>query len=283
MNGSEIMYIDGLGYVDANIYNAYSVGNVTKASSNTNTQAVGQSVFDQLLEQEKTNQAPQEKTVDLDSIFKEASEKYDVPVNLLKAVAKAESNFNPDATSHCGAMGIMQLMPSTAESLGVKDAYDPYDNIMGGAKLLSQLDKLYDGDIKLMLAGYNAGPGNVEKYDGIPPFKETQNYVVKVLQYLDEGVNINGKTVTVDASNVSEETNTTEMTDTLYTKGNLDEVFSYSEYEILMKYFETMLDIIASIGDTDGDSSSSDSGDDSLANLFRLGSIQYNKGNIDLL
>lgn len=283
MNGSEIMYIDGLGYVDENIYNAYNVGNVTKASSNTNTQAVGQSVFDQLLEQEKTNQAPQEKTVDLDSIFKEASEKYDVPVNLLKAVAKAESNFNPDATSHCGAMGIMQLMPSTAESLGVKDAYDPYENIMGGAKLLSQLDKLYNGDIKLMLAGYNAGPGNVEKYDGIPPFKETQNYVVKVMQYLDEGVDINGKTVTVDASNIAQEANNTEQTDSLYTKGNLDEIFSYSEYEILMKYFETMLDIIASIGDTDGDSSSSDNGDDSLANLFRLGSIQYNKGNIDLL
>lgn len=271
------MYIDGLGYIDENVYNAYNVANTSKTSSNSTTQNVSQSVFDQLLEQEKTNIAAQDKTVDLDSIFKEASEKYNVSVNLLKAVAKAESNFNPDATSHCGAMGIMQLMPSTAESLGVKDAYDPYENIMGGAKLLSQLQNLYDGDTKLMLAGYNAGTGNVEKYDGIPPFEETQNYVAKVLQYLNEGVDTNGKTVTVSSTD-----QTTQTTDSFYTTSNLDDTFSYSEYEILMQYYETMLDIIASIGDTDDNSSSSDS-DDSLADLFRLGSIQYNKNTINLL
>lgn len=277
------MYIDGIGYLDDSIYNAYAVSNATKASSNTTTQSVGQSVFDQLLEQEKANQAQTEKTINLDSIFEEASKKYGVSVDLLKAVAKAESNFNPDATSHCGAMGIMQLMPSTAESLGVTDAYDPYQNIMGGAKLLSQLDKLYDGNIKLMLAGYNAGPGNVEKYNGVPPFEETQNYVVTVMRYLDEGVDTNGKTVSVKGDTPEQE-NTASVTDQqlVALQDKLDEYFSYAEYQMLMTYFDTMMNIISSMGDTDGSSSNSD-GDDSLADLFRLGNIQYNKNNINLI
>ena len=119
--------------------------------------------------------------IDLDEIFNTASETYCVPVSLLKAVAKAESNFNPNATSSCGAMGIMQLMPSTASSLGVTNAYDPKQNIMGGAKLLSQLLQQFHGDTALAVAAYNAGSGNVLKYDGIPPFKETQNYVEAVM------------------------------------------------------------------------------------------------------
>ncbi len=277
------MYIEGLGYVDENIYNAYNVSNATKASTNPVTQSVGQSVFDQLLEQEKANQVQEEKTVDLDSIFKEASDKYGISVDLLKAVAKAESNFNPEATSHCGAMGIMQLMPSTAQSLGVKDAYDPYENIMGGAKLLSQLDKMYDGNVKLMLAGYNAGPGNVEKYNGVPPFEETQNYVATIMRYLDEGVDTAGKTVNVSSENVSDSDNalTKAALDGLQDK--LDDYFSYAEYQMLMTYFDTMMNIISSIGDTDGSSFASDNGDDSLADLFRLGNIQYNRNNINLL
>lgn len=287
-NGSDNMYIEGLGYIDENVYNAYTVANVTKASANQTTQSVGQSVFDQLLEQEKANIAPAEKTVDLDSIFKEASDKYGISVDLLKAVAKAESNFNPEATSHCGAMGIMQLMPSTAESLGVKNAYDPYENIMGGAKLLSQLDKLYDGNVKLMLAGYNAGPGNVEKYNGIPPFEETQNYVARIMHYLDEGVDTSGITVNVNASNIAG--TTSDITNASLTdqalkslSDKLDEYFSYAEYQMLMTYFDTMMNIISSIGDTDGSYNSGNEGDDSLADLFRLGNIQYNKNNINLL
>lgn len=120
----------------------------------------------------------------LDAIFQKASKKYGVDVNLLKAIAKAESNFNPNCTSHCGAMGIMQLMPGTAKGLGVKDAYDPEQNIMGGAKLISNLLDKYDGSLSLALAGYNAGTGNVKKYGGVPPFKETQNYIKKVNEYL---------------------------------------------------------------------------------------------------
>jgi hypothetical protein len=119
----------------------------------------------------------------LQKYFEKAAEKYNVDVNLLKAMAKVESNFNASATSSAGAMGIMQLMPSTAKSLGISDAYDAYDNIMGGAKIISQYLKKYNGDTSLALAAYNAGGGNVDKYGGIPPFSETKSYVKKVLNY----------------------------------------------------------------------------------------------------
>ena len=119
----------------------------------------------------------------LEEYFKEASETYGVDINLLKAIARQESNFNPSATSSAGAMGVMQLMPSTAKGLGVTNAYDAQQNIMGGAKLMAQNLKKYNGDVSLALAAYNAGGGNVDKYGGIPPFKETQYYVKKVLGY----------------------------------------------------------------------------------------------------
>ena len=122
--------------------------------------------------------------VGLDAIFQAASLKYGVPVNMLKAVAKAESDFRPNVTSKSGAMGIMQLMPGTAKALGVTDAYDPEQNIMGGAKYLSQMLDKFGGDTQLALAAYNAGPGNVTKYGGIPPFKETQNYVQTVMGHM---------------------------------------------------------------------------------------------------
>lgn len=119
----------------------------------------------------------------LEAYFKEAAATYNIDENLLKAVAKAESGFDPSATSSAGAMGVMQLMPSTAKSLGITNAYNAKDNIMGGARILAQNLSRYDGDLSLALAGYNAGCGNVDKYGGIPPFKETQNYVKKVLSY----------------------------------------------------------------------------------------------------
>lgn len=124
---------------------------------------------------------------ELNRIFEEAAEKYQVPIALLKAVAKAESNFNPEDVSSSGAMGIMQLMPETAKGLGVTDPFDPEQNIMGGAKYLADKLAMYDGNVELALAAYNAGSGNVAKYGGVPPFEETKTYIKRVLSYMEEG------------------------------------------------------------------------------------------------
>ncbi len=126
---------------------------------------------------------------DFEAYFQAASEAYGVPVNLLKAVAKAESAFDPTAVSHCGAQGVMQLMPATARAMGVTDAFDPAQNIMGGAKYLSQMLDTFDGDVSLAVAAYNAGPGAVKKHDGIP-YESTRNYVNKVLDYAGGDISI---------------------------------------------------------------------------------------------
>lgn len=114
-------------------------------------------------------------------IINEVSNKYDVDPKLIEALVKQESGFNPSAKSKAGALGLMQLMPSTAKGLGVTDPMDVRQNIEGGVKYVKSMLDRFNGNIILALAAYNAGPNAVKKYDGVPPYKETQNYVRSIL------------------------------------------------------------------------------------------------------
>ncbi|MGD6801610.1 lytic transglycosylase domain-containing protein [Rossellomorea aquimaris] len=116
----------------------------------------------------------------IQQIISRAAQQYNLPVKLISSVISQESGFNPDAVSHAGASGLMQLMPATARGLGVTDIFDPEQNVFAGTKYLRQMMDKYNGSLEMALAAYNAGPGNVDKYNGIPPFKETIQYVQKV-------------------------------------------------------------------------------------------------------
>uniref|UniRef100_A0A832DGN8 Murein transglycosylase n=1 Tax=Ignavibacterium album TaxID=591197 RepID=A0A832DGN8_9BACT len=120
-----------------------------------------------------------------EQIIQEASETHGVDKNIIKAVILAESAGKEDAISTANAKGLMQLIDATADYLGVRNVWNPKENIFGGTKYLAELLRKYDGDLKLALAGYNAGPGNVDKYNDIPPFTETQTYVKRVMGYLN--------------------------------------------------------------------------------------------------
>jgi Transglycosylase SLT domain/Domain of unknown function (DUF4124) len=113
----------------------------------------------------------------------EAAERYGVPVKLVSAVIRAESGFNPRAVSRSGAQGLMQLMPTTASILGVRNSFDPRENIDGGVRHLRGLIERYPHSLPLAIAAYNAGERAVKQYGGIPPYPETQDYVTKVLQF----------------------------------------------------------------------------------------------------
>ena len=172
-----------------NVTDVQNITNVSKNSSTKKSTSNSNSVsFDSYTKKKYT----------YSDIFKAASKKYNISQELLEAVALTESSFRPNATSYCGAMGIMQLMPATAKSLGVSDAYNPVENIMGGAKYLSQMMKKYKGNVSLTLAAYNGGPGNVAKYGGVPSF--CKSYVNKVTNYMKKGVDVPNKSITVDTA-----------------------------------------------------------------------------------
>lgn len=133
-----------------------------------------------------TSAAQQMNSASVQPYVAEAANKYDVDPALIEAVIKQESAYNATAQSHVGAQGLMQLMPATAKELGVENSLDPRQNVMGGAKYLRQLMDQFDGNLTKVIAGYNAGPGAVSHYGGVPPYSETQNYVAKVLQNYDD-------------------------------------------------------------------------------------------------
>lgn len=122
-----------------------------------------------------------------DSMIRQIAFHHGVDPDLVKGIIHVESGYNPQALSSKGAMGLMQLMPETASILGVTDPWDPLENITGGTKYVSYLLKKYNGDLTKVLAAYNAGPGAVDSYDGIPPYQETQDYVRSVLGILNGG------------------------------------------------------------------------------------------------
>ena len=164
-------------------------GNIYLVSQGENIRQTQQTDFDGMINQISSG------SESLDDIFKEVSDEYGVDLNLLKAVAKAESDFDTEAVSSCGAQGIMQLMPTTAQSLGVEDPFDARQNITGGAKMLAYLLDDYNGNVSLALAAYNAGSGAVSRYGGVPPYNETLRYIDRINDILGGVLSNDSRTI----------------------------------------------------------------------------------------
>lgn len=141
----------------------------------------------------KSREPFRERAKKFDHFIKWAARSFELDPALIKAVIHAESAFDHNATSHAGAQGLMQLMPATARSHGVTNSYNPHQNIMGGSKHLRYLMDKYNGEIELVLAAYNAGEVPVRKYKGIPPYKETQQYVKRVIKFYEKYSKEQGK------------------------------------------------------------------------------------------
>jgi soluble lytic murein transglycosylase-like protein len=178
--------------LDGNIYRVVEENDLSQTGDLTDSSEVTfDNVYNYLVEFENssdesvTGDVSQDDETDLDAIFASASSSTGVDVNLLKAVAQAESGFDTEAVSSCGAMGIMQLMPSTCSSYGVSDPFDAAQNVNAGAEVLSDLLERYGWNLTLSLAAYNAGSGNVDKYGGVPPFAETTAFIDKVMNLYD--------------------------------------------------------------------------------------------------
>lgn len=124
--------------------------------------------------------------VEIQSLIAKVAKEQNVDERLINAVVQAESDYNPMEVSHAGAQGLMQLMPETAKSVGVRNPFDPYENLTGGTKYLKQMINRYEGNLEIALAAYNAGPGNVDKAGGVPNFAETKRYVNKILTRLNQ-------------------------------------------------------------------------------------------------
>ena len=230
--------VNNVDLIDGNQYLVNSASNTSETKSSQDVS------FDKVYNSQ---------TKSLEDIFQNVSAEYGVPVKLLKAVAQAESSFDTNAVSGCGASGIMQLMPETAKSLGVEDVFDAEQNITGGAKMLAYLLDDYGGNTTLALAAYNAGSGAVAKYGGVPPYAETQNYINKINGIL-------GGELEADTTNISIEKNTsvaaanptldptTNTTVSLKTKpvtiqstqSQAAEAFSYERYLKFLKLYEKL-------------------------------------------
>lgn len=174
-------------YVDANGVEHYTNIQPSSRGWQRVVKTGGNSVARGRAARGRTVRAPDpERVRRYDAFIREGALLYRLPEAFVRAVMRVESNFYPDAVSHRGAMGLMQLMPGTAASMGVLDAFDPRQNVLGGTRFLRVLANSFGGDLVRTIAAYNAGPGAVQRYNGIPPYAETRRYVQRVLTHYYE-------------------------------------------------------------------------------------------------